>query len=81
MNALAMKQLVLLATTVLVLHATAALADDSELFLSDRDSTTARANVLFIIDTSGSMDTLVATQASFDSNQSFAGCYRSSSFF
>ena len=81
MKTLTMKQLVLLAATALVLLATAALADDSELFLSDRDASTARANVLFIIDTSGSMDTLVATQAPFDSDESFSGCYRSDALY
>ena len=81
MKYLGMKHLALLATAAVVLHATTALADDSELFLSDRDASTARANVLFIIDTSGSMDTLVATQAPFDSNESFNGCYRSDALY
>ncbi len=67
-----------------VLRATAALlaclaltarADDSELFLSGPGAGVTRANVLFIIDTSGSMDTLVATQATYNTSQTFAGCY------
>jgi type IV pilus assembly protein PilY1 len=52
-------------------------ADDSEIFLSDRSATTTNANVLFIIDTSGSMNTLVETQVPFDANTTFSGCYRS----
>ncbi len=57
------------------LLAVAARADDAELFLSDPDAITSRANVLFIIDTSGSMDTLVATQAPFATGTNYAGCY------
>ncbi|MEQ1801315.1 MAG: PilC/PilY family type IV pilus protein [Gammaproteobacteria bacterium] len=56
-------------------------ADDSELFLSDPDASTTRANVLFLIDTSGSMDTLVATQAPFDRAQTFSGCYNSNALY
>lgn len=56
-------------------------ADDSELFLSDRTAATTDANVLFIIDTSGSMDTLVGTQMPFDPDTDFAGCYRSDSLY
>jgi len=50
-------------------------ADDSELFLSGPAAGVTRANVLFIIDTSGSMDTLVATQATYNTSQTFTGCY------
>lgn len=59
----------------------AARADDSELFLSDSGETPVRANVLFLIDTSGSMDTLVNTQATFDTNQTFSGCYDGSALY
>ena len=69
------------ASLLVALLATAARADDAELFLSDPDASTTRANVLFIIDTSGSMDTLVATQASFDSAQTFGGCYDSDALY
>lgn len=58
-----------------LLAAAGARADDSELFLADPDAAVTRANVLFLIDTSGSMDTLVATQAPYDPGRSFAGCY------
>lgn len=66
---------------VMLVAATAARADDSELFLSDPDASATRANVLFLIDTSGSMDTLVATQAPFDTDSTFAGCYDSDALY
>lgn len=69
------------AVALLVLLASSARADDAELFLSDPDASATRANVLFIIDTSGSMDTLVATQATFDSGQTFSGCYDSNALY
>lgn len=56
-------------------------ADDSELFLGDPDAAEIRANVLFIIDTSGSMGTLTATQAPYDAGTSFSGCYRGDSLY
>jgi type IV pilus assembly protein PilY1 len=56
-------------------------ADDSELFLSDPDASATRANVLFLIDTSGSMETLVATQAAFDTSASYPGCYDSDALY
>jgi len=71
----------LLATAVLPLLLPPAQADDAELFLSDPDASATRANVLFIIDTSGSMDTLVLTQASFDSGEDFSGCYDSDALY
>lgn len=64
-----------------VLLASAARADDSELFLSDPDASATRANILFIIDTSGSMATLVATQAPFDTDSTFSGCYDSDALY
>lgn len=56
-------------------------ADDSEIFLSDRSVTATNANVLFVIDTSGSMNTLVDTQAPFDPGTVFGGCYRSDALY
>ena len=70
-----------LCTLVLLGTALPLYADDSELFLSDRSVTTTDANVLFIIDTSGSMNTLVDTQAPFDPDTSFTGCYRSDALY
>jgi type IV pilus assembly protein PilY1 len=66
---------------LLTLLAATARADDAELFLSDPDVSATRANVLFIIDTSGSMNTLVDTQATFNSSQSFSGCYDSNALY
>jgi type IV pilus assembly protein PilY1 len=71
----------LVAAALLPLLLSAARADDSELFLSDPDAINARANVLFIIDTSGSMDSLVDTQVTFDSSQTFDGCYESDALY
>lgn len=53
-------------------------ADDTELFVAEAAGSpdAARPNVLFIVDTSGSMDTLVETQAEWDPAVTFAGCYR-----
>jgi type IV pilus assembly protein PilY1 len=56
-------------------------ADDAEIFLSDRSATTTTANVLFIIDTSGSMDALVDTQVAFNAETDFGGCYRSDALY
>jgi type IV pilus assembly protein PilY1 len=71
----------LLCALILLSAAFPLYADDSELFLSDQSATTTDANVLFIIDTSGSMNTLVGTQAPFDPDTSFTGCYRSDALY
>ena len=58
-----------------------ALADDTELFIAGEDNssvdTEARPNILFVIDTSGSMDSEVLTQAPWDPDTEFNGCYDS----
>jgi len=58
-----------------------ALADDTELFIAGEDNssvnTEARPNILFVIDTSGSMTSQVLTQSAWDPNLEFSGCYRS----
>ena len=71
----------LLCTLVLLGTALPLRADDAELFLSDPSVTATDANVLFIIDTSGSMNTLVDTQAPFNPDTSFDGCYRSDALY
>ncbi|MGI9342330.1 MAG: pilus assembly protein [Gammaproteobacteria bacterium] len=55
----------------------AALADDTELFVANASPivTGAQPNILFIMDTSGSMDDPVLTQAAWDPNTTFSGCY------
>jgi len=62
----------------LVTAASSAQADDTELFLTPaaENPAAARSNILFIVDTSGSMDTEVETQADWDPGVDFDGCYR-----
>jgi hypothetical protein len=52
-------------------------ADDTELYVRNSSTTgvTARANVLFIIDTSGSMVTRVETQAPYQAGTDYPGCF------
>ncbi len=58
-------------------------ADDTELFVAQTagNPAAARANILFIIDTSGSMDTELQTQAEWDPAVQFSGCYSSDSIY
>src|SRR5262249_5097855 len=54
-----------------------ALADDTEIFLGQNQSGV-KPNILFILDTSGSMDTDVVTEnAPFDPSQTYSGSCRS----
>ena len=77
---------VLLATlTLVVFTGGAAWADDTELFVAGLDpaaNSNVRPNVLFIIDTSGSMGTNVKTQVAYDESIDFSGggsaCYPAS---
>ena len=51
-----------------------ALADDTELFVGDASQFPQVApNIVFVIDTSGSMDTTVQTQAAFDAAVTYPG--------
>ena len=56
------------------------LADDIEIFISTNDQSLScpNPNVLFIVDTSGSMDADVITQEPWDPNQTYGGCFSSS---
>ena len=58
-----------------------AMADDIELFIAGEDNSSgtaaARPNILFILDTSGSMRTEVLTQQAWDPDIDFDGCYDS----
>jgi len=57
------------------LGASVALADDTEIFVSQAASTGAQPNVLFVIDTSGSMGTDVeVTPELYDSGKTYGGC-------
>lgn len=58
-----------------------ALADDAELFTGLRSTTPTPANILLIIDTSGSMDTAVETQAPWNPGETYDGCYRGDSLY
>ncbi len=50
-----------------------AAADDTEIFIGQTNSNV-KANILFVLDTSGSMDTNVVTQnATYDPNRTYAG--------
>lgn len=55
--------------------------DDAELFLGTLQAQDSPANILFVIDTSGSMRSLVATQAPWSAAQNFTGCYDSDSLY
>lgn len=58
-------------------------ADDTELFIANADPlvTGAKPNILFILDTSGSMDSKVLTQADWDDSLDFAGCFRTNALY
>jgi len=60
-----------------------ALADDTDLFIANADPavTGALPNILFVMDTSGSMRTEVKTQENWDPDLDFEGCYRSNALY
>ena len=60
-----------------------AFADDTELFIANADPqvTGAQPNILFIMDTSGSMTSKVLTQVDWDPNTTFSGCFRSDALY
>ncbi|MGB5591477.1 MAG: PilC/PilY family type IV pilus protein, partial [Gammaproteobacteria bacterium] len=79
MNSIKTRAGSLLAAFVLGLGAASpAAADDAELFIASADPlvTGAQPNILFVIDTSGSMTTNVLTQEDWDPALTFNGCYR-----
>jgi type IV pilus assembly protein PilY1 len=59
----------------------AAVADDTELFVSRAGTAAAAPNVLFIFDTSGSMETRVESQAGYDAGTLYAGACRAGSIY
>lgn len=75
----------LIAMGLTLLSGSAAVADDTELFVAGEDSVNdesiARPNVLFVIDTSGSMDSEVLTQVAYDEDIEFDDCYRSNAIY
>ncbi len=72
--------LALLCAVNLAWWSTPALAADIEIFISTDDQAIScdAPNVLFIIDTSGSMDSEVDTQGPWDPAQTYSGCFDSS---
>jgi type IV pilus assembly protein PilY1 len=62
---------------------TTALADDTELFVTgfDAPAVCENPNVLFLIDTSLSMESTVLTQASWDPDTTFSGCFDSDTLY
>lgn len=70
---------VVTAMILALISGSGALADDTELFVSGGSGpidTAAQPNILFILDTSGSMDSEVLTQEDWDPSKTFTGCYR-----
>ncbi|GIK34338.1 MAG: type IV pili system adhesin PilY [Gammaproteobacteria bacterium] len=69
----------ILATAALWLPLAATHADDTELYIGQAAGNPAagNANILFILDNSGSMQSAVQTQAEWDPDQQFSGCFRS----
>ena len=56
-----------------------ATADDIEIYVgADIDTEYAKANVLFVIDTSGSMGSQMVSQSSYDPMTTYSGCYNTS---
>ena len=60
-----------------------ALADDTELFVANADPTVtgAQPNILFVVDTSGSMTNKVITQVAWDPDTEFDDCYESDALY
>ncbi len=67
----------LLAATTMAVLAGTAVSDESEIFTGKSNSVSSqRPNILFIMDTSGSMSTNVVTQIPYDVNTTYAGACR-----
>ncbi|MBK7902082.1 MAG: hypothetical protein IPJ97_03360 [Proteobacteria bacterium] len=65
------------ATAVVLLSSAPAGADDTELFVGAAVAAApSRPNILFVMDTSGSMDTNVTTQVSFNPADTYSGSCR-----
>ena len=59
-----------------------AIADDTELLLATPNSTGAdRPNILFILDTSGSMTTIERTQQPYDKDEDYGGTCQSDRYY
>jgi type IV pilus assembly protein PilY1 len=74
MSAMSKRTIALLGGLAWALFAgTPAMADDTELFVYDSSVLSVKPNVLFIFDTSGSMQTMVESQANYDPSQTYEG--------
>ena len=72
----------LMAFCVGLLSGTGAFADDTEIYLgTNQGQSVAKPNVLFILDTSGSMGTNVTTTTPFNPAQTYAGSCASNRIF
>src|SRR5438045_3103692 len=65
-------QSLIAAALAVIVCGPSALADDSEIFTGSASSG-AQPNILFILDTSGSMASPVTTQAAYDPNKTYVG--------
>ena len=74
MNQIAKRLMTMTSAAAIVAPSGAALADDSEIFTGLANTVSAqRPNILFVIDTSGSMDTDVVTQVPYDPATTYGG--------
>jgi type IV pilus assembly protein PilY1 len=79
MKQTAKRLLTMASAAAIVALSGAALADDSEIFTGVGNVVASqRPNILFVIDTSGSMDTEVVTQVPYDPNTTYPGTCSSS---
>ena len=69
--------------SILVAVPAALLADDTEIFVTgfDAPAVCENPNVLFMIDTSGSMDSTVLTQPAWNPDTNFSGCFDSNALY
>lgn len=77
------KRTVGLTCTLMFAFAPTAFADDTELFVSTGDQAEFcdNPNVVFLVDTSGSMDAAVQGQTDFDPTQQYNGCFDSNDYY
>ncbi len=75
--------LAVLTAVLLAAASSPAHADDIELYVGQAEGNPAvgRSNILFILDNSGSMNSAVQTQAEWDPDQPFSGCYDSNAVY
>ncbi len=69
-------------TCLAMMSAGPVVADDTELFFSKpAPSNSTQPNILFILDTSGSMGTTLLTREPWDPTQTYTGCYDSNAIY